>query len=257
MRIEQGEPRERRRDGVRSGARIEEDPCLHVEVIAPARLDKRRSTAIRPARGAFAQLGSCLVLVEEAVAGIGRDDVGEGRGAEAVRDAEERTEVPGRALHRLGDDAQRERRTTRDLRQPGGVEGVIRVRAAPLPPTSPSLDCPRGADGGRDVTSWRGYHRDPSSSGCLPCGETYAHDRWAVSPGPPLKRFMAETSHCGAHLEAVESATPGRVAQWESARFTRERSLVQAQPCPSRTCKMRQLDSRARSGAWAWRAETL
>ena len=26
----------------------------------------------------------------------------------------------------------------------------------------------------------------------------------------------------------------GRVAQWESARFTRERSLVRAQPCPSR-----------------------
>src|SRR6476646_128224 len=27
---------------------------------------------------------------------------------------------------------------------------------------------------------------------------------------------------------------PGRVAQWESARFTRERSLVRNQPCPSR-----------------------
>ena len=30
----------------------------------------------------------------------------------------------------------------------------------------------------------------------------------------------------------IESCA-GRVAQWESARFTRERSLVQAQPCPS------------------------
>jgi hypothetical protein len=37
----------------------------------------------------------------------------------------------------------------------------------------------------------------------------------------------------------VEStAHRGRVAQWESARFTRERSLVRAQPCPSRCpCK--------------------
>ena len=38
----------------------------------------------------------------------------------------------------------------------------------------------------------------------------------------------------------------GRVAQWESARFTRERSLVQAQPCPSRTFKMRQPPETAR-----------
>jgi hypothetical protein len=28
------------------------------------------------------------------------------------------------------------------------------------------------------------------------------------------------------------ASQPGRVAQWESARFTRERSLVRAQPCP-------------------------
>jgi hypothetical protein len=33
----------------------------------------------------------------------------------------------------------------------------------------------------------------------------------------------------------------GRVAQWESARFTRERSLVQAQPCPSRNPRNRHL----------------
>jgi hypothetical protein len=32
--------------------------------------------------------------------------------------------------------------------------------------------------------------------------------------------------------ERVESPHAGRVAQWESARFTRERSLVRAQPCP-------------------------
>ena len=31
----------------------------------------------------------------------------------------------------------------------------------------------------------------------------------------------------------LESVHSGRVAQWESARFTRERSLVRAQPCPS------------------------
>ncbi len=33
--------------------------------------------------------------------------------------------------------------------------------------------------------------------------------------------------------DRVESSPTGRVAQWESARFTRERSLVRAQPCPS------------------------
>ena len=39
-------------------------------------------------------------------------------------------------------------------------------------------------------------------------------------------------------LRRVESATPGRVAQWESARFTRERSLVRAQPCPSKSADL-------------------
>jgi hypothetical protein len=36
----------------------------------------------------------------------------------------------------------------------------------------------------------------------------------------------------------VESAHPGRVAQWESARFTREKSLVRTQPCPSKVLQM-------------------
>ena len=33
-------------------------------------------------------------------------------------------------------------------------------------------------------------------------------------------------------LDPRKILLPGRVAQWESARFTRERSLVRNQPCP-------------------------
>ena len=56
-------------------------------------------------------------------------------------------------------------------------------------------------------------------------------DRGASRLLPPLPE--APSSARLRDLQCVESPQTGRVAQWESARFTRERSLVQAQPCPS------------------------
>ena len=49
---------------------------------------------------------------------------------------------------------------------------------------------------------------------------------------PPRRRRRPGPGVLVLGLGRDENAGRGRVAQWESARFTRERSLVQAQPCP-------------------------
>src|SRR5262249_35605188 len=60
-------------------------------------------------------------------------------------------------------------------------------------------------------------------------------DRTSHRGHPPDFAQPSQACH-GRVLAAARSrlgfADRGRVAQWESARFTRERSLVQAQPCP-------------------------
>lgn len=75
------------------------------------------------------------------------------------------------------------------------------------------LDFPRSDGPALDVCAPEGKRDDPFS--------------------PGVAEVATGWSDCQAVLvKSVDLQAFGRVAQWESARFTRERSLVRNQPCP-------------------------
>ena len=69
----------------------------------------------------------------------------------------------------------------------------------------------------------------PSSA----CTAQAAADR--EEPPEPMAADDAAAAPARGERRSYDWRPPGRVAQWESARFTRERSLVRNQPRPSCT----------------------
>src|SRR5207237_1689704 len=86
-----------------------------------------------------------------------------------------------------------------------------------------------GGGGARDGKQPEREHDERARPPSGPEGHHGLGTRRRRSPPCPRERHRS-SGHSGA---ALESGGRGRVAQWESARFTRERSLVRNQPRPS------------------------
>ena len=130
---------ERRRDRVRRAPRVAEEAGLDVEVVAPAQpasVDHR--VGDEPVEPSARRVGGRVVGASDRKPRVAGSDEPERLGVLGGRDAEQRSEVDGRELHRLCQSSTPERRAERQIRGERAVERVVGVVAPPVAVPRPS-----------------------------------------------------------------------------------------------------------------------
>jgi hypothetical protein len=119
-----------------------------------------------------------------------------------------------------------------------------------LKPTDevPVLCCPTGCARRPRTNGWASHQATAGETVFLPGIDSQApgEDRvWAAMGSNPAEKASVTNDRHPRNANRIQAS--GRVAQRESARFTRERSLVRNQPCPSRESPMLERGVAARS----------